>query len=161
MLLTNGFDSSAAHLFREITICRLERAKNCHVTWLKLMGCLRGKATENDVVVTSKLLNFQRFVGHETVVDQDAWPAVSALLSLRIKNSAVLVKHNGSIRVAFGETGKVLFRRGVNSLIAALGCHKPDDEWRQTDTVSGKALDGAYQLAFDRCSSVFSCIVFV
>ncbi len=44
--------------------------------------------------------------------------------------------------------------RGVSRPIAALGCRRPDDEWRQGFPFSGNALNGGDQLAFDRGSSV-------
>ncbi len=64
---------------------------------------MRWKLTENDIVVSTKLLNFQTFVGAESIVNQDPWPAISALLGLRIKYLPVLVKDNGGIGIALGE----------------------------------------------------------
>jgi hypothetical protein len=69
-------------------------------------------------------------VGPESVINHDPWPAVSAVSGLRIKYLPVPVKDNGGIGIALRGAGIVLPWRGVSRPIAALGCRRPDDEWR-------------------------------
>ena len=119
---------------------------------------MRWKLTEDDVVVLTKLLNFQTFVRPEPIINHDPRPTVSALFGLRIKYLPVPVKDNGGIGIALRGTGIVPPWRGVSRPIAALGCRRPDDEWRQVFPCGGNALNSGDQLAFNRGSSVFTPI---
>jgi hypothetical protein len=110
------------------------------------------------VVVPTKFLNFKGLVGPESIINQNSWPAISAVFCLSIKHLPVLVKHNGSIRIALLGIGIVPPWRGISGLIATLGGRRPDDKWRQGFPISGNALHGGDQLAFHRCSSVLTCI---
>jgi len=62
MLLTDNLDSSTAQFFYVIMICRLEGLKYGNITQLKLVRCVREKATKNDVVVMTKLQHFKGFM---------------------------------------------------------------------------------------------------
>jgi hypothetical protein len=82
MLLSDYTCTFAVQLFHMFTISGLGRSKHSDIAWLKLVGCVRRKAAENDVLITK----LQGFIRHESIIYQDPQPMICAMFSLRIKH---------------------------------------------------------------------------
>jgi hypothetical protein len=83
-------------------IRRLETAEHPDVMWLKPVGRVRGKSTESDIILMTKLHYFERFIGSEPIVDQDSRPMICSKFGLRIKDSTIPVQHDVSVAVPTG-----------------------------------------------------------
>ena len=78
MLLTDYACTFAVQLFYMFTISGLERSKHSDITWLRLVGCVRRKAAQNDVVLVTKLHHFEGFMRPGSIIYQDPRPMVCA-----------------------------------------------------------------------------------
>jgi hypothetical protein len=65
-------------LFDSFPICGLEWSEHRNVTWLKVMGRVRGKSAENDIVRMIELQDLEGLLESESINDQDSQPTTSS-----------------------------------------------------------------------------------
>ncbi len=63
MLLTYSVCTFEVPFLDSGAICCLEWIRHCDVAWPKLMGCVRGKSTENNMVLMAALQDLEGFMG--------------------------------------------------------------------------------------------------
>jgi hypothetical protein len=86
MLLANILYSTSVQAFYLVTIGCLQRGKGSDIAGLELVRCVRGKTTQNDVVLKAKFQNLYRLVCPKAVADQHPRFSISQSFGLRIKN---------------------------------------------------------------------------
>ena len=133
MLLAYGACASALQLFDSFPIRGLERSEHRHVTWLKLMGRMRGKSTENDIVLMTELQDLEGFMSSESIDDEDSRSTISPWLGLGIKDTTKSLQHNVALAVPARRTSKMPAGCRMGRPITSKGGRGPDDE-RGQDT---------------------------
>ena len=87
MLLADYVYTSLIQSFNLVAIGCLQGGKRSNVTGLELVRGVRGKTTQENVVLKAKLQDLECLVCPEAVAYQNPWFTVSYSFSLGIKNT--------------------------------------------------------------------------
>jgi hypothetical protein len=110
MLLANWLSISAVQLLDLVTINPLQRTEYLYIAWLKLVGAMRGKAPENDIVFITEFQDLERFVRGKAIADQNPWPAIGPVFSLAVRDVLNPIQSNCVVGISCVRAGRVPLR---------------------------------------------------
>ena len=127
MLLADYVYTSSIQSFNLVAIGYLQGGKRSNVTGLELVRGVRGKTTQENVVLKAKLQDFEGLVRPKAVTNQHSWFLVSLSFGLGIKHTLDPLQANLRVRVSrFG--ARIVPSRGTErGPVASMGGGWPNN----------------------------------
>ena len=100
MLQPHSISSTPIEKLYLFPIGSLQCTEHAHITRLKLMRSMRGKAAGNDVICKTKLRDLEGLMRSKPIANQKAWPLTSTSLGLWVKDMLDPLQVDGAVCVS-------------------------------------------------------------